>query len=336
MISCYDPLIISLGRIFFMKDHAIQLSVIVPMYNEEEVIASFLDRALEILIQNFDWFELILVDDGSSDKTIERCFPYIQKFPQIRLLKFSRNYGHEIASTAGFDHAQGNYVVLMDADLQHPPELIPAMMEKAKEGFDVVCGQQNERPIESKIRRFFSKMFYRISRKMTGLDIPQGHGNFRLLTRVVVESLKKMRENNRHLVMLFAYMGFRTASINYDCPPRAAGVSKYSIRKLVNLALDSMIGFSGRPLRTMSLFSVLISFIMMVYAGFILLEKLFSSQHMIDGLASVIFLIAGLFSILFLFLAFISEYISRILIETKNRPLYYIQQEITYHDLHSS
>jgi glycosyltransferase involved in cell wall biosynthesis len=312
-----------------MHDKSILLSVIVPMYNEEDVIQQFLERALGVLTKNFTWFELILVDDGSSDKTIERCLPFIQQHFEIRLLKFSRNYGHEIASTAGFDYARGNYVVLMDADCQHPPELIPAMLDKAAEGYEVVVAKQNQRPKETKLRRFFSKMFYRVSRKMTGLDIPQGHGNFRLLSRVVVESLKKMRENNRHLMMLFAYMGFKTATIGFDCPPRAGGTSKYNFRKLVNLALDSIIGFSAKPLRTMALFSTFISLVMMIYAGFILIEKLLSPQHLVDGLASVIFLISGLFSVLFLFLAIISEYVSRILIETKNRPLYYIQQEIT-------
>lgn len=305
-----------------------RLSVVVPVYNEQEVIESFLKCCISVLKDHFKWFEIILVDDGSTDLTIEKCLPYIQQYPQIRLLKFSRNYGHEIASTAGFDHAEGDYVVLMDGDLQHPPELILDMMKKAKEGYDVVCGQQKERPLESKLRRFFSKMYYKLSKRMTGLEIPEGHGNFRLLSRTAVESLKKMRENNRHLVMLFAYMGFDAASVYYECPPRAAGQSKYNFKKLIHLALDSIIGFSGRPLRTMAKFSILISFVMMIYAGFILIQKLFSPEHLIDGLASVIFLIAGLFSILFLFLAVISEYISRILIETKNRPLYYIQQEI--------
>jgi len=304
-----------------------KISVIVPLYNEEDVIEQFLKRSLAVLEKHFEWFEIILVDDGSTDLSVKKCLPYIHRYSQIRLLKFSRNYGHEIASTAGFDHAQGNYVVLMDADLQHPPELIPEMMKKAQEGFDVVCAQQKERPAESKLRRLFSKLYYKVSKRMTGLEIPEGQGNFRLLSRTAVESLKQMRENNRHLVMLFAYMGFDTASVYYDCPPRAAGQSKYNFKKLINLALDSIIGFSGRPLRTMAKFSIFISFVMMIYAGFILIEKLLSPEHLIDGLASVIFLIAGLFSILFLFLAFISEYISRILIETKNRPLYYIQQE---------
>ena len=206
-----------------MHDRSILLSVIVPMYNEQDVIDAFLERALKVLTENYNWFELILVDDGSQDLTVEKCLPYISKYPQIRLLKFSRNYGHEIASTAGFDHAKGDYVVLMDADLQHPPELIPKMFEKAEEGFDVVCGQQNQRPIETKMRRFFSKMYYRISRKMTGLDIPQGQGNFRLLSRVVVESLKKMRENNSLTRRTAVTARLDFARHSHHSPPRFAG-----------------------------------------------------------------------------------------------------------------
>ena len=168
---------------------------------------------------------------------------------------------------------------------------------------------------------------------MTGFDLSADHGNFRLLSRGVVDSLKKMKESNRHLLMMFAYVGYKTANITFDCQPRKAGKSKYNVRALINLSLDSIIGFSARPLRVMACFSVLISIVMMLYAGFILIQKLFTHQQLADGLASVIFLIAGLFSILFLFLAVISEYISRILIETKNRPLYNIKQEITHESL---
>ena len=165
---------------------------------------------------------------------------------------------------------------------------------------------------------------------MTKLNIRSDLGNYRLLTRVVVDSLKKMKESNRHLVMMFAYVGFKTATIPYECLERTAGRSKYRLRDLINLSLDSIIGFSARPLRLMSVFSVFISIIMMVYAGFVLLEKIFLHQALADGMASIIFLISGLFSVLFLFLAIISEYISRILIETKNRPLYYIKEDVTH------
>lgn len=312
---------------------AINLSVVAPMFNEEAVIAQYLERTLKVLNQHFAKYELILVDDGSIDHTVAHCLPFIKANKNIRLISFSRNYGHEIASTAGLDHAQGDYVILMDTDLQHPPELIPDMMKKAGEGFDVVCALRINREQESWFKRTTAHLFYSLSRKMTGFNLEANTGNFRLLSRNVVDSLKKMKESNRHLIMMFAYVGYNTAHIDFHCPPRMAGKSKYNLRKLISLSLDSIIGFSSRPLRLMSCFSVIISIIMMVYAGFILMEKLFSHQQLADGIASIIFLTAGLFSVLFLFLAIISEYISRILIETKNRPLYNLKAEITHDTL---
>ena len=311
-----------------------KISVLAPMYNEEAMIEVFLQKTITVLESHYyKQYELILIDDGSTDQTIARCTPYIKANKNIRLIAFSRNYGHEIASTAGFDHAIGDFVILMDSDLQHPPELIPAMVQKANEGFDVVCAAKISRQHEPFFKRATAKIFYRFTQKMTGFEMQSNTGNFRLLSRKVVESLKKMKESNRHLVMMFAYVGFKTANLPYHCPPRLAGRSKYSLTKLLNLALDSVISFSARPLRTMSFLSIFISAIMMLYAGFILIEKLFTHQHLADGVASIIFLTSGLFSVLFLFLAIISEYISRILVETKNRPLYYIKQEITHETL---
>lgn len=317
-----------------MMDSTNKLSIIAPMYNEEVVIETYLEKTLEVLTRHFQSFELILIDDGSTDHTVSRCLSYIKANPSIRLISFSRNYGHEIASTAGLEHATGDFVVLMDTDLQHPPELIPGMVEKAGEGYDVVCALRMNRDHESWFKKITAKLFYGLSRKMTGFELNGNTGNFRLLSRKVVDSLNKMKESNRHLIMMFAYVGYKTATISFHCPPRFAGKTKYSIRKLIILSLDSIIGFSSRPLRVMSLFSVMISIIMMLYAGFILIQKLFTHQQLADGMASIIFLIAGLFSMLFLFLAIISEYISRILIETKNRPLYNIKQDITYDTIH--
>ena len=316
-----------------IKPLDVHLSVIAPMYNEEAIIELYLDKTLDVLSRHFTHYELILVDDGSTDRTVSRCMSYFKSNKHIRLISFSRNYGHEIASTAGFDHAVGDYVILMDTDLQHPPELIPDMVKKADEGFDVVCASRQNREHESLFKKITASLFYRLSRKMTGFDIQSDRGNYRLLSRRVVDSLTKMKESNRHLIMMFAYVGYKTASISYHCPPRLLGKSKYTLRKLINLSLDSMIGFSSRPLRIMSCFSVFISLMTMLYAGFILIQKLFLNQQLADGVASVIFLTSGLFSMLFLFLAIISEYISRILIETKNRPLYNIKQDIR-HDTH--
>ena len=316
-----------------MLNKRITISVVAPMYNEESVIEDYIIQTQAVLKAHFKRYEIVLVDDGSTDKTIEKCLPFVKNDPMIRIVALSRNYGHEIASTAGFDEALGDYVVLMDTDLQHPPSLIPAMFEKANEGFDVVCAARIHREHESFFKRITARLFYALSRRMTGFELKPEVGNFRLLNRQVVESLKKMRENNRHLIMMFAYLGFKTTTIAYECPPRAAGHSKYTIKKLIHLSLDSIISFSARPLHMMSFLSIFISVIMFGYAGFILLEKLFSHQQLADGIASIIFLISGLFAVLFLFLAIISEYISRILIEAKNRPLYYIKHYLTHEHL---
>jgi glycosyltransferase involved in cell wall biosynthesis len=308
---------------------AYKLSVIAPMYNEEACITGFLDEIIPILNEHCPDYELLLVDDGSTDQTVAHCLPYIKTNPRIRIIVFSRNYGHEIASTAGFDHATGDYVVLMDSDLQHPPHVIPQMVQRAhEEGFDVVCAARKNRENESWFKKTTATWFYRLSKKMTGFDLAGDTGNFRLMSRKVVDSLKQMKESNRHLLMMFAYIGFNSTTVDYDCSPRFAGKSKYTLKKLISLSLDSIISFSARPLHMMSILSIMISLVMMGYAGFILIQKLFTHQQLADGMASVIFLVAGLFSVLFLFLAIISEYISRILVETKNRPLYYIKRDI--------
>lgn len=307
-----------------------KLSIVAPFFNEEAVLAEYIEKTLAILEKNFTTYELILIDDGSTDQSSFICMPFIRKNANIRLLRLSRNYGHEIALTAGLDYATGDQVIMMDTDLQHPPELIPDLVQKAGEGYDVVCASRIDRIHESWLKKLTAHLFYYVSRKMTGFEIHANRGNYRLLSKAVVESIKQMKESNRHLVMMFAYVGFKTAELPFSCPPRKAGKSKYHLRALINLSLDSIIGFSARPLRLMSVFSIFISILMMGYAGFVLIEKLFLHQALADGMASIIFLISGLFSVLFLFLAVISEYISRILVETKNRPLYYIKKDITH------
>jgi len=306
-----------------------KLSVVAPMYNEATIIGEFIDRVMTVLSRQGGEFELILVDDGSKDNTVAVARAKSKQWPNLRIITFSRNYGHEIASTAGLEHANGDYVILLDSDGQHPPELIPELIAKAQEGYEVVYAARQNREDQSWFKKKCAQWFYRFSRAMTGFEIDEQFGNFRLLSRCVVDSLKQMRETNRHLLMLFAYVGFRTTSIPYICEQRAGGKTKYSYRKLMNLAIDSIISFSHRPLRYMSIISIFISLMLTLYAGFIVLEKMFSNQQLAEGMASVIFIISGLFGVLFFFLAIISEYISRILVESKNRPLYYIQQTFT-------
>jgi dolichol-phosphate mannosyltransferase len=302
------------------------ISVIAPMYNEADSIPTFIERTINVLEQNFKNYELILIDDGSSDNTYEICKQFAEKNPKIRVIAFTRNYGHEIALTAGIEHARGDYVVQLDSDLQHPPEFIPKLYDKIITGYDIVYAARVSRKHETWLKRLTSKMFYKVARKMTGLDLPSDAGNFRIITREVVDSIKQLKESNRHLLMLYAYVGYKMASLPVEVEPRLAGKSKYNYLKLINLALDSIISFSHRPLRYMSVISVLITLLMIVYAGFILLQRVLYHQTLADGMVSLILIISGLFAILFLFLAIISEYIGRILTESKNRPLYYIRR----------
>jgi polyisoprenyl-phosphate glycosyltransferase len=308
------------------------ISVIAPTFNEAANIKVYLERTETILKQLGRSYEIIIIDDGSHDNTVARVKDYAKQNSHIRLIAFSRNYGHEIALTAGIEHAAGEYVIQMDSDLQHPPELIPQLIDKASEGYDVVYAARADRKYEPWLKQIASKLFYRIARSMTGFEIPDDATNYRIISHKVVASFRSLRESNRHVLMIYAYLGYKTSSIPFTIQPRFAGKSKYSYLKLLNLAIDSIISFSHWPLRYMSALSVLISLIMASYAGFIVLQKLFSHGHLADGMASVIFIMSGLFAILFLFLAIISEYIGRILVESKNRPLYYIKEDFRSED----
>lgn len=303
------------------------LSVIAPAYNEAESIITFLERTQSVLDKINRPYEIIIVDDGSVDTTVDQVKSYMKSHDNIRLIVFSRNYGHEIAITAGIEHARGDYVVQMDSDLQHPPEFIEKLLAKIQEGFEVVYAARENRDEESWLKRTCAKWFYSIAQRMTGFKVPDNATNFRIMSRQVVRSFRKLKESNRHMIMLFAYIGFKTSSVPFKTDNRYAGKSKYSYRKLINLAIDSIISFSHSPLRYMSILSVLISLIMACYAGFILLQHLFYNPSLADGMASSIFITSGLFAVLFLFLAIISEYIGRILIEAKNRPLYYVSED---------
>lgn len=304
------------------------LSVVAPAYNEADGIIAFLEQTQQVLDSMYKPYEIVIVDDGSSDATVDQIKAYMETHAHhIRLIVFSRNYGHEIAITAGLEHARGDYVLQMDADLQHPPEYIPVLLNKIQEGYDVVYAARENRDEETWLKRTCAKFFYSFARRMTGFSIPDNATNFRVMTQQVVRSLRKLKESNRHILMLFAYIGFKTASIPFKTQERLTGESKYSYRKLIDLAIDSIISFSHRPLRYMSVLSVFVSIIMAGYAGFIFLQRIFYHPTLADGMASIIFITSGLFAILFLFLAVISEYISRILVESKNRPLYYISED---------
>jgi dolichol-phosphate mannosyltransferase len=303
------------------------LSVIAPMYNEALSIGEFLKQTLEVLAQHFSEYELILVDDGSIDTSIEVASAIAAHHPQVRILELSRNYGKEIATSAGLKAAKGDNIVLMDSDLQNPPQLIPELYQKMQQGFDVVYAERQGRVGESFIKKVTSRMFYWLACKMTGFKLESNAGDFRIMSRQVVNAINSLPETNRYLVMLYAYVGFKSGSVPYVVPPRFAGERSYKYTALLKAAFDAILSFSSAPLRIISILSVCVSAICACYAGFIFIQHMMAN-NLVDGLASVLCFMAIMFALLFLFLALLSEYIGRIMAETKRRPLYFIRREI--------
>jgi dolichol-phosphate mannosyltransferase len=305
----------------------IVLSVVAPVYNEEAGIDAFVKATHRTLKGMGVNYELVLVNDGSRDDSLAVMNKLAEKNRNIRVLDLSRNYGREIAMTAGLEHAVGDYVVLMDSDMQDPPELIPDLMEKLIDGqYDVVYAARTSRAGETFMKRFTSRLFYRTARRMTGLDIPDDAGDFRVFSRRVVNAVTAIKEHNRYLKMLYAYVGFRVGSVPFDRQERLTGQTSYNWIKLVDAALDAVFAFSNKPLRAISLLSVGLSFLLFLYALFIFLQKVMGA-NVVEGWTSLMLLVSFMFSILFIFLAILSEYIGRILTESKNRPLYYIREE---------
>ncbi len=306
----------------------IVVSVVAPVYNEEECIKEYIEQTTLVLKKNYLNYELILVDDGSYDKTTQIIQQILEEISNIRLILLSRNYGREIAISAGLDTAIGDYVVVMDSDLQDSPSVIPKLIDKVLEGFDVVYAARASRKGESFFKKTFSKVFYKIASDMSGFKIPENAGDFRVFNRKVVNSIGQLKETNRYMKMLYAYVGFKVSHINFERDSRHAGKTKYKYSQLFDASLDAIINFSNKPLRLLSIFSVSLSLILLAFGIFITIYKLIYSDDIVEGWSSTTVFISLMFSILFTFLAIISEYVSRILVESKNRPLYYIREEI--------
>tara|TARA_R110000868_G_scaffold189695_2_gene433075 strand:- start:117859 stop:118869 length:1011 start_codon:yes stop_codon:yes gene_type:complete len=308
-------------------DKNIVFSVVAPVYNEEEAIHIYIEKTLKTLKEMGVNYELILVNDGSTDNTLEILKTSAQKEQCVRVIELSRNFGREIAMTAGLEHSVGDYVVIMDSDMQDPPELIPDLLQKLlTDELDIVYAARQSRNGETFLKKLSSKLFYRVASSMTGLNIPQNAGDFRVFSRKALNSILTMREHNRYLKMLYAYVGYRVGSVAFDRPERLAGESSYNWSSLLGAATDAIFAFSNKPLRIMSLVSITISSCLFVYACYIFVTKIMGA-NVVEGWTSLMLLMSFMFSILFVFLALISEYISRILIECKNRPLYYIRDE---------
>ena len=296
------------------------LSVIVPVFNEEEIVAETY-RVLEEELKDIE-HELIFVNDGSKDRTRDILEEVLPSNPNNKVIIFSRNFGHQAAFSAGLDHAQGAAVVIIDGDLQDPPSLIPVMMEKWREGYQVVYAQRNKRAGETLFKRFTAFCFYRIIGKLTSIDIPPDTGDFRLMDRCVVNQLKNLPERSRFLRGLVCWVGFRKIGVKYDRAERTAGTSKYPLKKMLRLAFDGITGFSSAPLKIsfyMGLFATIVGFGVFVWS---ILEKFLSPATTVPGWASLMTAIVFFAGVQLLTIGILGEYIGRIYDEVKQRPLY--------------
>lgn len=299
------------------------LSIIVPIYNEEQIIPELhrrLSEAAQIITSDY---ELIFVNDGSKDGSLFELIKLTKKDSKAYYINFSRNFGHQIAVTAGVDHSTGNAVVIIDGDLQDPPELIPEMYQKHKEGFEVVYAKRASREGESFFKKITAKMFYRILRSLTSIDIPLDTGDFRLIDRKIVEVLKKMPEQNKFLRGQIAWIGFNQTAVYFNRDKRKFGKSGYPLSKMLKFAMDGVTSFSDKPLG----FVTKLGFIISVISFATILYAIFSHfflQKTITGWTSLIVSSMFVGGVQLISIGIIGEYISRINNNVLNRPLYIV------------
>ena len=304
-----------------------ELSVLVPVFNEAENIAPLLARLKPILDGCVSSFEIVFVDDGSSDATLETLRAAHAADPRVSALSFSRNFGKEVAIAAGLDHTSGRGVVIMDADLQHPPETIPLFIEKWREGYENIFGQRTHRHVDSNVRRMLTLKFYDMFRSFGETALPEGAGDFRLLDHKAVEALRSMRERARFSKGLYAWIGFKSIGVPFEVAERAFGESKFSYRKLTRFALDGLMSFSTLPLKVWTYVGTVISFFALTTAVYFLGRTvLFGSD--VPGYASLIVSVMFLSGVQLLSLGVLGEYIGRIFAEVKGRPLYLVAERI--------
>jgi polyisoprenyl-phosphate glycosyltransferase len=309
------------------EDRQPELSVVVPVLNESENIRPLLQRLLPILEHAARSFEVIFVDDGSSDDTLDVLRDLHSRDRRITAISFSRNFGKEIAIAAGLDHAAGRAAIVMDADLQHPPETVAEFVAKWREGYKNVFAQHRDRYADSPLRRALTQQFYHLFDAFGETNLPPGAGDFRLLDRQAIEALARMRERARFSKGLYAWIGFKSIGVPYDVAERAAGTSKFSYRKLTRFALDGLMSFSTIPLRVWTYIGFAISFLSLSLTVYFLLRTLIYGVD-VPGFASLIVSVTFLSGIQLLSLGVLGEYVGRIFAEVKRRPLYLVAERI--------
>jgi dolichol-phosphate mannosyltransferase len=312
-----------------MRQAAPTLSVIVPCFNEEEVIEVTHERLARALGQIAPDFEIIYVDDGSRDRTAELLHKIQSGSPNARVIRLSRNFGHQIAVTAGVEYARGAAVVLIDADLQDPPEVIADMVAKWREGYHVVYGQRAERSGETRFKLWTARAFYRLINRLSEVPIPLDTGDFRLMDRAVVDALGRMREKHRMLRAMTSWVGFRQIAVPYSRAERFAGSSKYPLRKMLAFALDGIISFSAIPLRVVTTVGLAFSALSVLGILYAIVLRVMT-ENWVPGWTLIFIAVMLIGGLQFIFLGVMGEYIGRIYSEAKDRPLFLVMEELGF------
>jgi len=300
-------------------------SVVIPLHDEEEVLPTLYERLVAVLDSLDGPWELILVDDGSSDGTYGLAVELHGRDPRVKVVRLSRNFGHQVALSAGLDLANGEAVVTMDGDLQHPPEVIPELTARWREGYDIVYGVMFERQGETVAKGVTARVFYRLLRWLADIDVPAGAGDFRLVDRKALVAFRAMRESNRYLRGMFSWIGFRQLGVPYVSPPRRSGRSKYTPARMMRLATNAIVGFSERPLRVALTLGFVVSAGSILFGLSAVIVKA-TGGLAVPGWASIMVLVGIVGGIQLVVMGVIGEYIARIYDEVKRRPLYLVSE----------
>lgn len=302
------------------------VSIVVPVFNEEESIALFVGKMREVLDRENTQYEILFVNDGSVDDTLACLVAMMDRDNCIRVVNLSRNFGKEVALTAGIDYARGDVLVPMDVDLQDPPELVPVFLKYWRNGYDVVYGVRASRSSDTYAKRASAAWFYRIFNRLSSLRIPENTGDFRLIDRRVADVLRRLPERNRFMKGLFAWVGFPSIGVPYERPARAAGQTKWNHWRLWNFALDGLVSFSTLPLRVWTYAGVLVAALAFCYGTLIILRTLLFGVDL-PGYASLLTTVLFLGGVQLLSVGVIGEYLGRLFTEVKGRPIYVVEAE---------